>query len=166
MTIASEKSYTSSIGVTELMGVVILAGLVGTGLWEMFARAITPLVIGGPLEPVGLIKSVFAKTFGIDKLATVSAQQIHYITGIIGYPLGYVLIARPVAKSITPFLPWWIVAAVYGVALWVFALYIMAYWFAGFPAFLGFGTLSWISLAGHVLMALGFGAIIRERFGA
>lgn len=165
MTIATEKTFSSSINATDIIITVLLAGLVGTALWEVFARAITPLVIGGPLEPVGLIKSVINKTFGIAQFSTASAQQLHYFTGIIGYPLGYLLIARPMAKTLTPFLPWWVVSALYGVALWVFALYIMAHFFAGFPAFLGFGTLSWMSLAGHVLMAIGFGAIIRERLG-
>lgn len=169
MTTTTKSTFTndtlSSTSTASVLVAVIVAGLVGTALWEIFARAIAPLVIGGPLEPTGLIQSVMNNTFGIENFAKVSAQQLHYFTGLVAYPLGYLLVARPVAKTITPFLPWWSVAAVYGVALWVFALYIMAHLFAGFPAFLGFSDLSMMSLTGHVLMALGFGAIIKERLG-
>jgi hypothetical protein len=42
----------------------------------------------------------------------------------------------------------------YGVALWIFALYIMAHLIAGNPAFLGFTGITWVALAGHVLFAV------------
>ena len=42
----------------------------------------------------------------------------------------------------------------FGLGLWVFALYVMAHLLAGLPAFLGFGSLAWASLAGHLLFGI------------
>ncbi len=147
---------------------VLIGGIVATLIWEAFARFGAPLWIGGPLEPAGLVKSVFNNGLGfpLSNLPVdpnISAQAIHLATGIIGYPIGYILIARPIANAILPALPWWLVAAIYGVALWVFALYFMAHLLAGFPAFLNFQPISWASLVGHVLYALGLGAIVTSR---
>jgi hypothetical protein len=44
----------------------------------------------------------------------------------------------------------------FGTGLWVFALYVMAHLFAGLPPFLGFITLTWASLIGHIL----FGTVV------
>jgi len=136
---------------------VLLAGLAGLVAWEIWARAITPLWIGGPLEPAGLVQAVF----GLGDRTI--AQAIHILVGLIAYPIGYAFIARPVAGAVSRSLPWWLVSLVYGVALWVFALYVMAHLIAGFPAFLRFGNMTWASLIGHLLLALAIGAVIYAR---
>ena len=51
----------------------------------------------------------------------------------------------------------------YGVLLWVFALYVMAHLIAGNPPFLGFTGITWVALVGHVLFALVAAAIVRWR---
>ena len=144
-----------------LIGAVIvsalIAGLAADLTWEFWARLITPLWVGGPLEPAGLIQSVFG--FQNKPLA----ELIHAVVGIVFYPLGYLYIARPIAWTITPFLPWWIVAVGFGIGLWTFALYVMAHLIAGLPAFLGFGPLSWASLIGHILFGIVTAAVIRWR---
>ena len=64
----------------------------------------------------------------------------------IGWPKEYGGQDRSTIESGTksvdrlPALPWWLVAAGYGVGLWIFALYVMAHLIAGLPAFLGFMT--------------------------
>ena len=93
------------------------------------------------------------------------AELIHFLVGLIAYPFGYIFIAQPVARTVVPFLPWWVVAMGYGVGLWVFALYIMAHLFAGLPPFLGFIPLAWASLAGHVLFALAGATVVKARLG-
>lgn len=137
----------------------ILAGIVGDLTWEIWARAITPLWVGGPLEPAALVQSVF----GLSQ--RLPAEIIHLVTGVVFFPLGYLFIARPIARALVPFLPWWVVALGYGVGLWIFALYIMAHLIAGLPAFLGFIPLTWASLIGHLLMTLVFGLVVRKREG-
>lgn len=138
---------------------LLMAGVVSVIVWEVWARFMTPLWIGGPLEPAGLVQAVF----GLSDRTT--AEAIHFATGLIAYPFGYIFIARPIAKAILPALPWWIVALAYGVALWVFALYFMAHLAAGFPAFLGFQQITWASLVGHLLFALAGGAAVKARMG-
>ena len=138
---------------------VLLAGLAGEVVWEVWARAITPLLVGGPLEPAALVQDVF-------KLKSrLPAEIIHFLVGLIAYPIGYIYIAQPIARVVTPFFPWWIVAMGYGVGLWIFALYIMAHLVAGHPAFLGFIPLTWASLAGHLAFSVALAAVVRHRHG-
>ncbi len=142
---------------SRLIITLLLAGVASTVVWEIWARVITPELIGGKLSPAGLVKSVF----GIS--SSFLAEAIHLVTGVIAYPLGYLLIARPLKQALWPSLPWWLLGALYGVVLFVFALYVMAHWFAGFPAFLGWGALAQVSLAGHVLFALVLAAVVQLR---
>lgn len=138
---------------------ILLAGLASEIVWEIWARVITPLWVGGPLEPAALVQSVFGLS---DRL---TAEIIHLLVGLIAYPFGYIFIALPIARAIVPFLPWWLVALGYGVGLWIFALYIMAHLVAGLPPFLGFIPLTWASLIGHLLFALAGGAVVKARLG-
>ncbi len=147
----------TSVG--SMLVTLLIVGIASVVIWEIWARLITPLIIGGPLEPAGLVQAVFGLS---DRTM---AEAIHFATGLIAYPFGYIFIARPVAKAVLPGLPWWITALVYGAALWVFALYFMAHLAAGFPAFLGFQPIAWASLVGHLLFALAGGAIVNARLG-
>ncbi|BBK42004.1 hypothetical protein STVA_20240 [Allostella vacuolata] len=145
-------AITSGLIVTAL-----IAGAAADATWEVWARAITPLWIGGPLEPAALVQSVFS----LD--SRVLAEVIHLVVGVVFYPLGYLFIARPIARAILPGLPWFLVALGYGVGLWVFALFVMAHLIAGLPAFLGFIPLAWASLVGHLLFGLVVGWVVRWR---
>lgn len=140
-----------------LIVTALLAGVAADGVWEIWARLITPLWVGGPLQPAALVQSVF----GFNDIAL--AEVIHAVVGIVFYPLGYAYVARPIARAIVPFLPWWIVGLGFGVGLWVFALFVMAHLIAGLPAFLGFVTLAWASLIGHMIFGLITAAVFRWR---
>lgn len=151
-----------SNGETSLGGTILtllFAGAASIIVWEVWARLIAPIWIGGPLEPAGLVQAVF----GLSNRTI--AEVIHFATGLIAYPFGYIFIARPIAKAVFPSMPWWVVALAYGAALWVFALYFMAHLAAGFPAFLGFQPIAWASLVGHLLFALAGGAVVKARLG-
>ncbi len=54
---------------------------------------------------------------------------------------------------VAPGLNWFLSATLYGIGLWVFALYVMAHLVASNPTFLGFNQLAWVALVGHVLYA-------------
>jgi len=159
MNAQAARGSTLDAGAGGLIVTILLTGIASEVVWEIWARLITPLWVGGPLEPAALVQSVF----GLSDRAT--AEIIHLFVGLIAYPIGYIFIARPLAKAIFPFLPWWIVALGYGVGLWIFALYIMAHLIAGLPAFLGFIPLTWASLIGHLLFALAGGAVVKARLG-
>jgi hypothetical protein len=137
----------------------LLAGLAADLAWEVWARGITPFWVGGPLEPAALVQSVF----GLQ--SRFLAELIHLAVGVLFYPLGYLYVARPLARLVTPFLPWWAVGLGFGVGLWVFALYVMAHLAAGLPAFLGFIPLTWASLVGHLIFGLVTASVIRLREG-
>src|SRR5215204_4571669 len=97
----------------DLVITALIAGMAADLTWEVWARAITPFLpgVGGPLEPAALVQSVFALK------SRFLAEIIHLVVGFVFYPLGYLFIARPLAQAIVPALPWWFVAAGFGVAL-------------------------------------------------
>lgn len=139
------------------LATAIIAGAAADATWEGWARLVTPLLVGGPLQPAALVQSVF----GFQSWPL--AEAIHLVVGVVFYPLGYVYLARPVARLATPFLPWWVVGVGFGLGLWVFALYVMAHLIAGLPAFLDFIPLAWASCAGHMLFGLVTAAVVRWR---
>lgn len=138
-----------------LLSTAVLAGVAADLTWEVWARVVTPVLVGGPLQPAALVRSVF----GLE--SWLLAELIHGIVGVVFYPLGYLYVARPAARLLTPHLPWWMVGIGFGIGLWVFALYIMAHLIAGLPAFLGFIPLAWCSLAGHILFGVIVAAVVR-----
>ncbi|PYE87274.1 hypothetical protein [Phyllobacterium leguminum] len=133
-----------------LVRTIIFSGLAADITWEIWARLITPLLVGGALEPAALVQSVFGFN---NRLA---AEAIHAIVGIVFYPIGYLFIARPLQRLIFPKLPLLLTGIGFGIGLWIFALYVMAHLFGGQPPFLGFIPLTWASLFGHML----FGTVV------
>lgn len=164
-----------------ILTATLLAGAISLTVWEIWAKVITPFWAGGALSPIGLVKSALGITKdSVDPLLNAKAgavsnalaNGIHLLTGLIAYPLAYILGARPIANLVADFLPrefvgfathWFTIGTVYGVILWVFALYIMAHLFAGFPPFLGFSNLGWASLVGHVLVGLAIAGTVHAR---
>ena len=140
-----------------LLLTILLAGAAADILWEIWARAITPLFVGGPLQPAALVQSVF----GFRNLFL--AEVIHGVVGVVFYPIGYLFIARPLQRLILPNLPLVLTGLGFGVGLWVFALYVMAHLFGGQPPFLGFIPLTWASLAGHLIFGLTVALVVRAR---
>lgn len=68
-------------------------GLAGLLLWEVWAQVITPLVIGGPLQPPGLVISL-ADNVLHKKISYELATYIHWVIGIVGYPILYYIVSR------------------------------------------------------------------------
>jgi uncharacterized membrane protein YjdF len=75
------------------LGRLAIGGLAGLVTWEVWARVLTPLVLGGPLEPAGLVISLVGRWTGI-ALDRLPAEAIHYAIGIVGYPVAYWLVSR------------------------------------------------------------------------
>jgi hypothetical protein len=69
------------------------SGFIGLMIWEIWARLITPIVLGGPLEPAGLVTSLVQHWTGYE-LSRPTAEVLHYIIGIVGYPVAYYAISR------------------------------------------------------------------------
>lgn len=148
----------------RMIVVVLLAGAAATVAFDLFGQTISPLFngvlspfLGAKLAPVPLASQVLATVTGIpgtDLSALGLPHGIHTLTGVIAYPLGWLLIARPIYRAVMPGLPWVVPAIAYGIVLWVFALYFMAHLIAGNPAFLGWGPLTWVALWGHIVFAV------------
>ncbi len=79
--------------------VIGAAGLAGLLVWEIFATQIAPLVMGGPLQPTGLIRGLFANFLGLP-ISAGTASALHYATGLVFYPLGYLVMTRVVDRAV------------------------------------------------------------------
>ena len=157
---------------STVLTTAILAGAVSLGVWEIWSKVLAPFYMGGSLSPVGLVKSslgIGKDTFGAVGAASgravgnAVANGMHMFTGLLAYPLAYMLVARRVSNAVLPSLPWWVTGAVFGAALYVFAMYIMAHFFAGFPPFMGFNGLSQASLVGHVALGIAIAGVVEKR---
>ena len=60
-----------------LLFTVLLSGLAADLVWEIWARGITPLLVGGPLQPAALVQSVFGfRNWPL-------AEAIHAFVGVV-----------------------------------------------------------------------------------
>lgn len=145
----------------ERLLTMLLAGAVATVAFDFFGQSLSPGLGFANLAPVPLANNVIQVLFGAPWAP--GAHALHYLAGLVGYPLGWMLIARPIAERLTPAWPWWLTSAIYGVGLWIFALFIMAHLIAGHPAFLGFTGITWVALVGHVVYAVVAAAVVQWR---
>lgn len=140
---------------------LLAAGAFATIAFDTFGQAISPLVGYAKLAPVGLAGATLKSVFGSNPAG--AAYLLHVLTGLVFYVAGYFFVARPVQRAVLPNIHWSITAVFYGIALWAFALYIVAHLVAGMPAFLGFTGITWVALWGHLIYAIVAAAIIETR---
>ena len=140
-----------------------LSGVAATIAFDFFGQVVSPALGFADLIPVSLAKLVIAKFIGVTTMS--GAYVLHFLTGLLFYPLGYLFAARPVASAVAPGMPWWAVGTIYGAVIWLWAVYVMAYLVAGLPAFFGFSEFAWVALVGHVLFGWVAAAVIRSRLG-
>lgn len=148
-----------AIGIETLVS-ILLAGCVATVAFDLYGQALSPMMGFASLAPVPLATQTWAVVFG--NSYTPGGHLLHYIAGLIAYPVGWLFIWRPLQQSVMA-MPWLVSAILYGVALWIFALYIMAHLVAGNPPFLGFTGITWVALAGHILFAVVAALLLRNR---
>ncbi|WP_179378953.1 hypothetical protein [Jannaschia marina] len=140
---------------------ILIAGALATIAFDLFGKGLSPLFGFAKLAPVPLAQSTLKTVFGASPNG--AADTLHMLTGLLFYPLGYLLVARPIAAKVTPWLHWSLVSVAYGIGLWIFALYVMAHLVAGNPPFLGFTGITWVALWGHILFAVVAAAVIERR---
>lgn len=140
---------------------LVLSGSVATIAFDFFGQSLSPMLGFANLAPVPLANNVIRVLFG--EAYGPGAHFLHYLAGIVAYPVGWLFIARPIAVKVMPSLHWFVVSVVYGVALWVFALYVMAHLIAGNPAFLNFTGITWVALVGHVVFAVVAAVVVNWR---
>ena len=139
---------------------LLIAAVAALIAWEIFARLVAPAWIGGPLQPTGLVKSLFANVLGLP-VGQAAAQTVHVVTGLLVYPAAFLLATR--IKS----LGWIADGAILGVATWFFAIGVVAP-ISGLPFLLGVGAITWAALVGHLVYGLAVAGgfkLARKRLG-
>ncbi|MEM9784231.1 MAG: hypothetical protein AAF899_17370 [Pseudomonadota bacterium] len=131
---------------------VLVAGALATAAFDLAGQVIAPMTGNSALAPVGLAQGTWNTVFGGATKA--HGYMLHLIAGLIAYPAGWMFFWQPLQKRFLPAVPWLVSSAIYGVVLWVFALYVMAHLVVGMPAFLNFGNITWVALVGHVVFAV------------
>ncbi len=140
------------LDVARIAGNTLIAGAIATVAFDFFGQSLSPGLGFASLAPVPLANSTLQALFGAPWEP--GAHALHYVAGLVAYPLGWLLVAEPLRRRVAPQVPWIAGAVAYGVVLWIFAMYIMAHLIAGLPAFLGFTGITWVALVGHVLFAI------------
>ncbi|MBP2280659.1 hypothetical protein H4W00_001472 [Psychrobacter sp. PL19] len=133
---------------------VLFAGALATVIFDFWGPSLSPILGFTELSTIKLPTTMIEVVFGA--APTGVPELVHYLTGLILYPLGWLIVVRPMWKAIMPSLHWTITALAYGIVLWVFALYVVAHLIIGLPPFIGFTGATWVALVGHVLYALVF----------
>jgi hypothetical protein len=72
---------------------LFIGGYCALMAWEIWARTVTAWVVGGPLEPPELVRSLVEHWTHVD-LSLATATFLHYAVGIFGYPIAYYVISR------------------------------------------------------------------------
>lgn len=140
-----------ALSVNTLM-LILLGGAAGTLAFDIFGRALSPILGFSSLAPVGLARG-FLGSLGLPNGAAYGHLMHLFFVGALAYPIGWLYVARPALSKIVPNMHWIATSAVYGVGLWVFAIGGIAA-FAGNPAFLNFTQITWVALVGHVFYAI------------
>lgn len=142
------------------VGLMFLAGALATMAFDLWGQLISPGIGWANLSPHGLAKSLLG-TFGLPN-GDFAGYFVHfYLVGLIGYPVGWLFIFKPVWEKVLGGLGgWFLPAAVYGFGLWVFAIGGITA-IAGLPFFLNFTGITWVALIGHVLYGIVLVLVIR-----
>ena len=142
------------------VGLMFLAGAVATMAFDLWGQLISPALGWANLSPHGLAKSLLG-TFGLPN-GDFAGYFVHfYLVGLIGYPVGWLFIFKPIwEKVLGGFGGWFLPAAVYGFGLWAFAIGGITA-IAGLPFFLNFTGITWVALVGHVLYGIVLVLVLR-----
>lgn len=157
---AYDDDYGESRSFFGTILLMLIGGALALAAFDAFGQIYSPKAGYPKLAPVPLATQSLGVLLGEEFKQY--GQYAHYAMGILGYPLGYVLLARPISRMIAPNLHWWVTGIVFGVVIWAFALYVMAHIVSGNPPFLGFGQLTWVALVGHIVYGLALAAVMRD----
>lgn len=138
---------------------LMLGGCAAVGFWELFAAAPTAWFAEYPLEPPELVKALFSHQLGLT-VSTPTAKLLHFLTGILFYPLAYFILTRYVKSFGMPADGW-----IWGVITYFIALGFFAPLAGQHFLLLDVPRLSVMSLVGHAIYGY-IGAYVFERLDA
>lgn len=144
----------------QTLGLMVISGMVATMAFDLWGQVISPGLGWANLSPHGLAKSLFG-ALGLPNGDFAGYFMHFYLVGLIGYPVGWLWIFRPIWNRVLgEGWGWFVPSAVYGFGLWVFAIGVITA-IAGLPLFLGFTGITWVALVGHVLYGIVMVAAMR-----
>jgi hypothetical protein len=143
----------------QTLGAMFVAGAFATMAFDLWGQIVSPALGFANLSPHGLAKSLLA-ALGLPNGDFAGYFMHFYLVGLIGYPLGWLFIFRPLWQSVIGQTPWLVPATIYGAGLWVFAIGGITA-IAGLPFFLNFTGITWVALVGHTLYGIVLVAILR-----
>lgn len=141
------------------LGMMFISGVAATIAFDLWGQQISPALGFASLSPHGLAKSLLGK-LGLPNGDFAGYFMHFYVVGLIGYPIGWLFVFRPVWNAVLGGSGWVWPALVYGFGLWVFAIGAITA-IAGLPFFLGFSGITWVALVGHVLYGLVLVAVMQ-----
>ncbi len=136
----------------ETLGAMFVAGFFASNAFDLWGQIISPAIGFANLSPHGLAKSLLG-SLGLPNGDFAGYFMHFYLVGLLGYPIGWLFVFKPVWQRITGSTQWFIPAAIYGFGLWVFAIGGITL-IAGLPLFLNFTGITWVALVGHVLYGI------------
>lgn len=137
----------------RVLGLMFISGFFATNAFDLWGQVISPALGFANLSPHGLAKSLLG-SLGLPN-GDFAGYFVHfYLVGLIGYPVGWLYIFKPIWKALTGDRFGWLVpSAIYGFGLWLFAIGGITF-IAGLPFFLNFTGIAWVALVGHVLYGI------------
>ncbi|MEM8570860.1 MAG: hypothetical protein AAGG56_08095 [Pseudomonadota bacterium] len=160
--IAKTAAATKSLPALSVwtLGLMFISGFVATNAFDLWGQVISPALGFATLSPHGLAKSLLG-TFGLPNNDFAGYFVHFYLVGLIGYPVGWLFIFKPVWTAVTgDRFGWFVPSAIYGFGLWLFAIGGITF-IAGLPFFLNFTGIAWVALVGHVLYGIVLVAVLQ-----
>ena len=147
----------SFIGTVLLM---LIGGAIALAAFDAFNRLYLPEAGYPSLAPVETATDALTALFGAEYGQY--GRYAHYAMGILGYPLGYVLLGRPLSRTIWPTVHWWVTGLVFGLVIWAFATFAVSFIVTGEPPSFDFTEATWLSLAAHLVYGFVLAAVMRD----
>ncbi|QHQ37244.1 hypothetical protein GO499_00730 [Algicella marina] len=144
----------------QTLGLMFIAGFFATLAFDFWGQLVSPGLGWANLSPHGLAKSLLG-TFGLPNNDFAGYFVHFYLVGLIGYPIGWLFVFKPLWNGVIgQKLGWFVPSVVYGFGLWVFAIGGITA-IAGLPFFLNFTGITWVALVGHVLYGIVMVAVMQ-----
>jgi hypothetical protein len=144
----------------QTLGMMFVAGFFATLAFDLWGQIISPALGFANLSPHGLARSLLG-TFGLPNGNFAGYFMHFYLVGLIGYPVGWLYVFKPLWNRIIGTGHWFVPSAIYGFGLWVFAIGGITA-IAGLPLFLNFTGITWVALVGHVLYGIVLVAVLNR----
>lgn len=154
------EDFERPFGLWHLL-MLFIAGAIALAVFDAVANIYAPSQ-GMNMPPLAEIASTGITNLAGADLAAQIMPYLHWLVGIVVYPLAYVLLARPIARVVFFGIPWWVLGAIFGAAIWAAVHYGFGHFVNGAPMpHTAFDTTLQTSLIAHVCYGVVLSALLR-----